>query len=115
MITVYVLMALFFTTKGFQWEALAVSEVKEVCEELATPELLGDPEHSPRFSKGTAYVWKCLPVKMENPERIPSLRHAHQQLDKELNVPFKIGKPHPAFGGGVVTDILRRRPPQPQR
>jgi len=115
MITLYVLMALFFTTKGFQWDAVAVDQTQEGCEMRATPELLGDPEHSPRFSKGTAYKWKCLPVKVVNPERIPNLRHAHEQLDKELNVPFEIGKPHPAFGGGVVTDILRGGPPQPQR
>ena len=50
-----------------------------------------------------------------NPEHIPNLRHAHEQLNKELNVPFEIGKPHPAFGGGVVTDILRSGLPQPQR
>jgi hypothetical protein len=115
MITLYVLMALVFTTKGFQWEPIAVNQDQQTCEQLATPELLGDPEHSPRFSKGTAYKWKCLPVKVVNPERIPNLRHAHEQLDKELSVPFEIGKPHPAFGGGVVTHTLPSGTPQPQR
>ena len=69
MITIYVLMGLVYTTKGFYWFPLAVSDYQKGCEELATPELLGDPEHSPRFSKGTAYKWKCLPVKGMNPER----------------------------------------------
>jgi hypothetical protein len=106
-------MTLSFTTKGFEWGTSAVDQTKEQCEQRTT-ELRSEAEHNPRFSKGTAYAWECLPVKVENPERIPSLRRAHQQLAKELNVPFEVGKPHPAFGGGTVTDILRSGPPQPQ-
>jgi hypothetical protein len=108
-ITVYVLMTLYFTTKGFQWDTIAVDQTNEQCEQRTT-ELRSEVEHNPRFSKGTAYAWECLPVKMMNPERIPNLKHAHEQLEKELNVPFEIGKPHPALGGGTVTNILRSGP-----
>ena len=47
---------------------------RRVQREQRTTELRSEVEHNPRFSKGTAYAWECLPVKMMNPERIPNLK-----------------------------------------